>query len=104
MSDPKLFKSPFVKPNLTKVFGSRAIVVEDCDHTGPEHLQGGYVGRKDAECTSKRGHINLFHAGLFEKHLENGDGMEDIFTGLPVAPQLKFTSCSTTGKLQQVYQ
>lgn len=59
----------FPKENLTEVFGRRAIIIKDCDNTRPEHLQGGYVGRKDTECTGKRGDIHLFHTGLFEINL-----------------------------------
>lgn len=62
------------KQNLTKVFDSGAVVTEDCDNPGPEHLQGGYVGRKDTERTGKCGHVNLCHTGLLEEHLESGDG------------------------------
>lgn len=61
----------FVMQNLTKIFDRGAIVTDDCDNTGPEHLQSGYVGRKDTERTSECGHVNLFHTGLFEKHLES---------------------------------
>lgn len=59
--------------NLTKVFDSGTVIIKDCDDTGPEHLQGGYMGRKDAKRASKCGHVDLFHTGLFEIHLESGD-------------------------------
>lgn len=72
-----------MKQNLTKVFDRGAVVTEDCDNTGPEHLQGGYVGREDTEHTVKCGHVNLFHTGPVEKHLESGDrGRRDTVTDL----------------------
>lgn len=55
---------------LTKVFSSGAIIIEDRDDAGPEHLQGGHVGGEDTKCTSKCRHIHLLHAGLFEENLQ----------------------------------
>lgn len=63
----------FEKHSLTKVFNRGAIIIEDCDNTWSEHLQGRYVGREDTECTSKCGYIDLLHTGLSEKHLASGD-------------------------------
>ena len=59
-----------LRRSLTKVFDRWAVVIVDCDHAGPEHLQGGDVGREDTECTGECGHINLLHIGPAEKHLE----------------------------------
>lgn len=63
----------FIIHNLTKVFSRGTIVTEDCDHTRPEHLQGGDMGREDTKRTGKRGHINLLHTGLFEEDLQMWD-------------------------------
>lgn len=55
---------------LTKVFSRGAVLIEDRDNTGPEHLQGGNVGRKDAKRTCERRDVYLFHTGFFEEHLQ----------------------------------
>jgi len=65
--------------NLTEVFSRGAVVIEDRDNAGPEHLQGGYVGRQDTKRTSKCGHVDLFHAGLFEKHLRGKTQKQGIY-------------------------
>jgi hypothetical protein len=59
--------------NLTKELRCRAIIVEHGDHSGPENLQRGDMGREDTESTSQRGHVNLFHTGLLEVHLGEGE-------------------------------
>lgn len=61
------------KPQLTKEFSCGAVIIEHCDHAGPEDLQRGDVGREDTESTSQRGHVNLFHTGLLEVHLGEGE-------------------------------
>lgn len=55
---------------LTKVFSRGAVLIEDRDNTGPEHLQGGNVGRKDAKRTCERRDVYLFHTGFFEENLQ----------------------------------
>lgn len=72
-SNPRSSVYLSLRQNLTKVFSRGAVITEDGDDAGPEHLQGRYVGRKDTERTGQRGHVDLLHAGLFEKHLESGD-------------------------------
>lgn len=59
--------------NLTKVLGRGAVVIDDCHDAGPEHLQGGNVGREDAESAGECGDVDLLHTGLLEKHLQ-GEG------------------------------
>lgn len=61
--------STFYFQNLTEVLDGGAVIAENCDDTGPEDLQGGDVGRKDAECARERGHVHLFNTGLLEEHL-----------------------------------
>lgn len=59
--------------SLTEILDGGAVIAENCDDTGPEDLQGGDVGRKDAECTRERGHVHLFNTGLLEEHLRGRD-------------------------------
>lgn len=58
------------RANLTKVLGRGAVITEDSDDAGPEHLKGGNVGREDAESAGECGDVDLFHTGFFEKHLQ----------------------------------
>lgn len=37
------------RTNLTKVLGRGAVITEDSDDPGPEHLKGGNMGWEDAE-------------------------------------------------------
>lgn len=73
--------------SLTKVLDGGAIITENCDNSGPEDLQGGDVGRKDAESTRQCGYVHLFHTGLFEKDLRNRDslGFSDMGSESPSA-------------------
>lgn len=67
------------KEYLTKVFSRGAVLTKDCDNTGPEHLQGGHVGRKDTKCTSKCWHVDLFHTGFIKEHLEEKTHKQHIY-------------------------
>lgn len=58
------------RANLTKVLGRGAVITEDSDHARPEHLKGGNVGREDTKGAGECWDVNLFHTGLFEKHLQ----------------------------------
>lgn len=66
--------SALVTRILTKVFGGGPVITEDCDDPGPEHLQGGHVGREDTKCTSECGHIYLFDTGLLVVDLREWRG------------------------------
>lgn len=67
--------STFYFQSLTEVLDGGAVIAENRDDTGPEDLQGGDVGRKDAECTRERRHIHLFNTGLLEEHLRRRDSL-----------------------------
>lgn len=66
------------RTNLTKVLGRGAVITEDGDDAGPEHLKGGNVGREDAESAGECGDVDLFHTGLFEKHLRGREAHSSI--------------------------
>lgn len=70
---PAHYSIYMIKPHLTKEFSCGAIIVEHCDHARPEDLQRGDVSREDTKSTSQCGHINLFHTGLLEVHLGEGE-------------------------------